>query len=81
VKLSLLEVVLYECGAENCFVVIMWCSCDMIGLLQNFRVSNLLDIVRFTSVNLICCSEVGPFINVINQVTAAAVFCVVVLLL
>jgi len=39
------------CAATNCFVVIMWCSCDMI--LLSFRVSNLLDVARFTSVNLL----------------------------
>jgi len=51
VKLSLLEVVLNQFAAANCFMVIMWYSCDMI--LQSSRVSNLLDVVRFTSVNLL----------------------------
>jgi len=50
-KLPLLEAVLNQFAAANCFMVIMWCSCDMI--LQSFRVSNLLDVVRFTSVNLL----------------------------
>ena len=55
------------------FVVIMWCSCDMV--LWRFRVSNLL-VVRFTSVNLLLWSI---HINTINHVTAATIFCVVVL--